>query len=132
MAQIAEHRTMVLVIEDDEIAKTSPREGQPNHLFAFYQQAVARHPRCTDSARRLRLDVLTPKTLRNDDALAAFRAHGADAAIVVAYGLILPPAEFAVLTISVQPSLFSCAALAIQEPFWRARDLLDAQHRLRC
>jgi methionyl-tRNA formyltransferase len=41
-------------------------------------------------ARRLRLPVLTPKTLRTDDALAAFRAHKADAAIVVAYGLILP------------------------------------------
>src|SRR6185295_1483557 len=41
-------------------------------------------------ARRLRLPVLTPKTLRTDDALAAFRAHKADAAVVVAYGLILP------------------------------------------
>jgi methionyl-tRNA formyltransferase len=41
-------------------------------------------------ARRLHLPVLTPKTLRTDDALAAFRAHQADAAVVVAYGLILP------------------------------------------
>jgi methionyl-tRNA formyltransferase len=41
-------------------------------------------------ARRLRLPVLTPKTLRTDDALAAFRAHNADAVVVVAYGLILP------------------------------------------
>jgi len=44
-------------------------------------------------ARRLRLPVLTPKTLRTDDALAAFRAHKADAAVVVAYGLILPRAD---------------------------------------
>jgi methionyl-tRNA formyltransferase len=42
------------------------------------------------AARRFGLPVLTPKTLRNEDAAAAFRAHGADAAVVVAYGLILP------------------------------------------
>jgi methionyl-tRNA formyltransferase len=41
-------------------------------------------------ARRLRLPVLTPKTLRSEEALAAFSASKADAAIVVAYGLILP------------------------------------------
>ena len=41
-------------------------------------------------ARRFGIPVLTPKTLRTDEALADFRAHGADAAVVVAYGLILP------------------------------------------
>ena len=41
-------------------------------------------------SRELSLPVLTPKTLRTDEAVAAFRAHGADAAVVVAYGLILP------------------------------------------
>jgi methionyl-tRNA formyltransferase len=41
-------------------------------------------------ARRLKLPVHTPKTLKNDDAQKAFRAHNADAAVVVAYGLILP------------------------------------------
>jgi len=41
-------------------------------------------------ARRLGLPVLTPKTLRTEDAQGVFRAHGADAAVVVAYGLILP------------------------------------------
>src|SRR6266550_2512509 len=41
-------------------------------------------------ARRFGLSVLTPKTLRTDEAVAAFRAHNADAAVVVAYGLILP------------------------------------------
>jgi methionyl-tRNA formyltransferase len=41
-------------------------------------------------AHRLSLPVLTPKTLRTQEAEAAFRAHGADAAVVVAYGLILP------------------------------------------
>jgi methionyl-tRNA formyltransferase len=41
-------------------------------------------------ARRLGLPVLTPKTLRNEAAQKEFRAHNADAAVVVAYGLILP------------------------------------------
>jgi methionyl-tRNA formyltransferase len=41
-------------------------------------------------ARRLGLPVHTPKTLRDEVAQAAFRAHEADAAVVVAYGLILP------------------------------------------
>jgi methionyl-tRNA formyltransferase len=41
-------------------------------------------------ARKLGLAVLTPKSLRNPEAVAAFRAHRADAAVVVAYGLILP------------------------------------------
>jgi len=41
-------------------------------------------------ARRLGLPVHTPATLRTPEAAAAFKAHGADAAVVVAYGLILP------------------------------------------
>jgi methionyl-tRNA formyltransferase len=41
-------------------------------------------------ARRFALPVLTPATLRTADAEAAMRAHGANAAVVVAYGLILP------------------------------------------
>ena len=43
-------------------------------------------------ARRLGLPVLTPKTLKDADAQAAFAAHDADAAVVIAYGLILPKA----------------------------------------
>ncbi len=41
-------------------------------------------------ARRFGIPVHTPKTLRTPDAEAQFRAHAADAAVVVAYGLILP------------------------------------------
>ncbi len=43
-------------------------------------------------ARRLGIPVLTPKTLKTPDAQAEFAAHQADAAVVVAYGLILPQA----------------------------------------
>jgi methionyl-tRNA formyltransferase len=42
-------------------------------------------------ARRFGLEVFTPASLRSAEAVEAFRAHGADAAVVVAYGLILPP-----------------------------------------
>jgi methionyl-tRNA formyltransferase len=41
-------------------------------------------------ARRLGLAVHTPASLKGADAQAQFAAHGADAAVVVAYGLILP------------------------------------------
>lgn len=41
-------------------------------------------------ARRLTLPVLTPATLKTPEAQATFRSHGADAAVVVAYGLLLP------------------------------------------
>src|SRR6267142_2647996 len=41
-------------------------------------------------ARRFGIPVLTPKSLRTEDAPAEFAAHQADAAVVVAYGLILP------------------------------------------
>src|SRR4051812_38559589 len=41
-------------------------------------------------ARRLGLPVLPPATLRTADAESVARSHGADAAVIVAYGLILP------------------------------------------
>ena len=41
-------------------------------------------------ARRLGLQVLRPATLRSVEAQQTFRAHKADAAVVVAYGLLLP------------------------------------------
>jgi methionyl-tRNA formyltransferase len=50
-------------------------------------------PRPSPIAReseRFGLPIFTPKTLKANDAAEAMRAHGADAAVVVAYGLILP------------------------------------------
>jgi methionyl-tRNA formyltransferase len=41
-------------------------------------------------AWRLGIEVLTPKTLKTPQAQEAFRAYEADAAVVAAYGLILP------------------------------------------
>jgi methionyl-tRNA formyltransferase len=43
-------------------------------------------------ARRLGIAVLTPTTLKTPESLHEFRAHSADAAVVVAYGMILPQA----------------------------------------
>jgi methionyl-tRNA formyltransferase len=43
-------------------------------------------------ARRLGISVLTPKTLKTPEAQREFEAHHADAAVVVAYGMILPQA----------------------------------------
>ena len=45
-----------------------------------------------EAARKLGVPVLTPKTLKTPEALDEFRAFGADAAVVVAYGMILPQA----------------------------------------
>ena len=68
-----------------EIAAVYSRPPQPaGRGLAPQPSAVARQ------AERLGLPLLTPKTLRNDDAVAAVQAHRADAAVVVAYGLILP------------------------------------------
>ena len=43
-------------------------------------------------ARRRARAVLTPGTLKTAETVQAFGAHGADAALVVAYGMLLPPA----------------------------------------
>ncbi len=41
-------------------------------------------------AEQAGIPVFTPKTLKSDAAQAEFKAHGADVAVVIAYGLILP------------------------------------------
>jgi methionyl-tRNA formyltransferase len=43
-------------------------------------------------AELLKLPIVTPRTLKNEGAADTMRARGADAAVVVAYGLILPKA----------------------------------------
>jgi methionyl-tRNA formyltransferase len=72
--------------------------GRGHEVVAVYTRApkpagrgMALQPSPVErEARRFGLPVLTPKTLRTPEAEAVFRAHGADAAVVVAYGLILP------------------------------------------
>lgn len=43
-------------------------------------------------ARKLDLPVFTPRTLKTGEACTQFASHGADVAVVVAYGMILPRA----------------------------------------
>src|SRR5580700_2843519 len=42
------------------------------------------------AAKRFGIEVLTPQTLRGEEATERFLGHAADAAVVAAYGLILP------------------------------------------
>jgi methionyl-tRNA formyltransferase len=71
--------------------------GRGHDIAAVYTRAAKPAGRGMDlqpspverEARRLGLAVLTPASLKSAEAQAAFRAHGADAAVVVAYGLIL-------------------------------------------
>ncbi len=68
-----------------EIAAVYTRAPQPaGRGLAPQESPVARE------AGRFGIAVLTPKTLKEPDAASAMRAHGAEAAVVVAYGLILP------------------------------------------
>jgi methionyl-tRNA formyltransferase len=64
-------------------------------------------------ARRFGLPVLTPKTLKTTEAAQTFSAHRADAAVVVAYGLILPRA----ILDAVASGCFNLHASAL--PRWR-------------
>jgi methionyl-tRNA formyltransferase len=56
---------------------------------------AARRSPVHEAAERLRLPVLHPTTLKGEAAAEAFRAHQADVAVVVAYGLLLPKAILA-------------------------------------
>ncbi len=69
-----------------EVAAVYTREPKPaGRGMAETPTPVAR------AAERFAVPVLTPRTMRTPEAEAAFRAQEADAAVVVAYGLILPP-----------------------------------------
>jgi methionyl-tRNA formyltransferase len=74
-----------LAARGHEIAAVYTRAAKP----AGRGMAVQATP-VEREARRLGLSVLTPKSLKDAAAQAAFRAHGADAAVVIAYGLLLP------------------------------------------
>ncbi len=68
-----------------EVAAVYTRAPQPaGRGLAPKPSPVARE------AERFGLPVVTPKTLKENDSAEAMRAYGADAAAVVAYGLILP------------------------------------------
>lgn len=74
-----------LAARGHEIAAVYTRAPKP----AGRGMDVQRTP-VEQEARRLALAVHTPRTLKDNEAQEAFRAHDAEAAVVVAYGLILP------------------------------------------
>src|ERR1700688_1951927 len=74
-----------LVAHGHEIAAVYTRAAKPAGRGMELQPSPVEQ-----EARRLGIAVETPTTLKTPEALEKFRAHGADAAVVVAYGMILP------------------------------------------
>jgi methionyl-tRNA formyltransferase len=68
-----------------EIAAVYTREAKPAKRGMKLQPSPVEL-----EARAHNIRVLTPKTLRTSEGIEQFRAHDADAAVVVAYGMILP------------------------------------------
>ena len=76
-----------LVAHGHEIAAVYTRAAKPAGRGMKLQQSPVEQ-----QAQRLNIPVLTPTTLKTSEAAAEFRAFDADAAVVVAYGIILPQA----------------------------------------
>jgi methionyl-tRNA formyltransferase len=76
---------LALVAHGHEIAAVYSRAAKPaGRGMKLQPTPVARE------AERFGIPVLTPSTLKTPEALEILRAHQADAAVVVAYGMILP------------------------------------------
>ena len=76
-----------LVAHGHEIAAVYTRAAKPAGRGMKLQLGAVEQ-----EARRLGIAVATPTTLKTPQALEEFLAHDADAAVVVAYGMILPQA----------------------------------------
>ena len=76
-----------LVAHGHEIAAVYTRVAKPAGRGMRLQLSPVEQ-----EARRLGIPVATPSTLKTPEALDEVRAHRADAAVVVAYGMILPQA----------------------------------------
>lgn len=75
-----------LVAHGHEIAAVYTRAPKPGGRRGLQLQPTP----VEEAARKIGVPVLTPKTLKTPEALDEFSAFGADAAVVVAYGMILP------------------------------------------
>src|ERR1700748_3997791 len=104
-----------LAAHGHEIAAVYTRAPKPGGRRGLQLQPTP----VEQEARRLGVPVLTPTTLKTADALEEFRAHQADAAVVVAYGMILPQAIL-------DAPKFGCYNLhASMLPRWRGAALLN-------
>src|SRR6202521_1877369 len=81
------HTPLALVAHGHEIAAVYTRAAKPAGRGMKLQPTPVER-----EARRLGIPVATPATLKTPEALAEFRAHNPQAAVVVAYGMILPQA----------------------------------------
>lgn len=93
-------RVIFMGTPDFSVPTLSAILGHGHEVVACYTRAPAPAGRgmalklspVHEAANRFGIPVLTPSTLKTDDALATFRAHEADVAVVVAYGMLLPKA----------------------------------------
>jgi methionyl-tRNA formyltransferase len=93
-------RIVFMGTPDFAVPTLSEVVGQGHEVVAVYTRAPAAAGRGMElkpspvhrMAERFGLPVLTPRTLRSDEAAERFRAHEAVVAVVVAYGMILPKA----------------------------------------
>ena len=76
---------LALAAHGHEIAAVYTREAKPAGRGMKLQPTPVEQ-----AARQLGIPVLTPKSFKTPEAEAEFRSHNADAAVVVAYGMILP------------------------------------------
>jgi methionyl-tRNA formyltransferase len=91
-------RVVFMGTPDFAVPTLSEIIGHGHEVCAVYTRAPAAAGRGMELrpspvhrlAERFGLPVLTPKTLRTEEAAETFRAHKADVAVVVAYGMLLP------------------------------------------
>jgi methionyl-tRNA formyltransferase len=76
---------LALAAHGHEIVAVYTREAKPAGRGMKLQLTPVEQ-----AARQLGVPVLTPKSFKTPEAEAEFRSHNADAAVVVAYGMILP------------------------------------------
>ena len=93
-------RVIFMGTPDFAVPTLSALIGYGHEVVACYTRAPApagrgmavKHSPVHEAADRFAVPVFTPTTLRSDEALALFKSHDADIAVVVAYGMILPKA----------------------------------------
>jgi methionyl-tRNA formyltransferase len=91
-------RVVFMGTPDFAVPTLSEIVGQGHEVAAVYTRAPAAAGRGMElkpspvhrMAQRFGLPVLTPESLRGEEAAERFRSHDADVVVVVAYGMILP------------------------------------------
>jgi methionyl-tRNA formyltransferase len=91
-------RVIFMGTPDFAVPTLSALIGSGHELVACYTRApapagrgmVLKRSPVHEAADRFAIPVFTPSSLKDDEALERFKAHQADVAIVVAYGMLLP------------------------------------------